>query len=117
MAQGIRRMAATPIGRCPRRVTASFCCIICRPAGATAPPSGETIDRLTRFPSRIIPSHRGSPNPVQSHRSYAQDPPGAALQAKLVKLDSIDPHKVAFLLDIDGTLLDLALTPHDVRVP
>jgi trehalose 6-phosphate phosphatase len=34
-----------------------------------------------------------------------------------VKLDSIDPHKVALLLDIDGTLLDIALTPHDVRVP
>jgi trehalose 6-phosphate phosphatase len=34
-----------------------------------------------------------------------------------VKLDSIDPRKVAFLLDIDGTLLDIALTPHDVHVP
>jgi trehalose 6-phosphate phosphatase len=34
-----------------------------------------------------------------------------------VKLDSIDPRQVAFLLDIDGTLLDIALTPHDVRVP
>ena len=34
-----------------------------------------------------------------------------------MKLDSIDPHSVAFLLDIDGTLLDLALTPHDVQVP
>jgi len=34
-----------------------------------------------------------------------------------VKLDSLDVHKVAILLDIDGTLLDIALTPHDVRVP
>lgn len=34
-----------------------------------------------------------------------------------MKLDSIDPHQVAFLLDIDGTLLDIAPTPHDVRVP
>jgi trehalose 6-phosphate phosphatase len=34
-----------------------------------------------------------------------------------VKPDSIDPREVAFLLDIDGTLLDIALTPHDVRVP
>lgn len=34
-----------------------------------------------------------------------------------MKLDSIDPNKVALLLDIDGTLLDIALTPHDVRVP
>jgi trehalose 6-phosphate phosphatase len=34
-----------------------------------------------------------------------------------VKLDSIDARQVAFLLDIDGTLLDIALTPHDVRVP
>jgi len=34
-----------------------------------------------------------------------------------VKLDSIDPRQVAILLDIDGTLLDIALTPHDVRVP
>lgn len=34
-----------------------------------------------------------------------------------MKPDSIDPHKVALLLDIDGTLLDIALTPHDVRVP
>jgi len=48
---------------------------------------------------------------------YAQAPPGAGLQGKLVKLDSIDPRSFAFLLDIDGTLLDIALTPHDVRVP
>ena len=34
-----------------------------------------------------------------------------------MKLDSIDPRSFAFLLDIDGTLLDIALTPHDVRVP
>jgi trehalose 6-phosphate phosphatase len=34
-----------------------------------------------------------------------------------VKLDSIDMRQVAILLDIDGTLLDIALTPHDVRVP
>jgi trehalose 6-phosphate phosphatase len=34
-----------------------------------------------------------------------------------VKLDSIDPRKVAILLDIDGTLLDIAPTPHDVQVP
>ena len=34
-----------------------------------------------------------------------------------MKLDSINPREVAFLLDIDGTLLDIALTPHDVRVP
>lgn len=34
-----------------------------------------------------------------------------------MKLDSIDPQKVALLLDVDGTLLDIALTPHDVRVP
>jgi len=34
-----------------------------------------------------------------------------------VKLDSIDPTQVAILLDVDGTLLDIALTPHDVRVP
>jgi len=34
-----------------------------------------------------------------------------------VKLDSIDPTEVAILLDIDGTLLDIAATPHDVRVP
>ena len=34
-----------------------------------------------------------------------------------VKFDAIDPHEVAFLLDIDGTLLDIALTPHDVQVP
>jgi len=34
-----------------------------------------------------------------------------------VKLDSVDVRKVALLLDIDGTLLDIALTPHDVRVP
>ena len=34
-----------------------------------------------------------------------------------MKLDSIDPRQVAILLDIDGTLLDIALTPHDVRVP
>jgi len=34
-----------------------------------------------------------------------------------VKLDSIDLRRVAILLDIDGTLLDIALTPHDVRVP
>ena len=34
-----------------------------------------------------------------------------------MKLDSIDPTQVALLLDIDGTLLDIALTPHDVRVP
>jgi trehalose 6-phosphate phosphatase len=34
-----------------------------------------------------------------------------------VKLDSIDPSQVAILLDVDGTLLDIALTPHDVRVP
>jgi len=31
--------------------------------------------------------------------------------------DSIDIRKSAILLDIDGTLLDLAPTPHDVRVP
>ena len=34
-----------------------------------------------------------------------------------MKLDSLDVSKVALLLDIDGTLLDIALTPHDVRVP
>jgi trehalose 6-phosphate phosphatase len=34
-----------------------------------------------------------------------------------VKLDSIDPTEFAILLDIDGTLLDIAATPHDVRVP
>jgi trehalose 6-phosphate phosphatase len=34
-----------------------------------------------------------------------------------VKFDSINPREVAFLLDIDGTLLDIALTPHDVQVP
>jgi trehalose 6-phosphate phosphatase len=34
-----------------------------------------------------------------------------------VQLDSIDIHQVAILLDIDGTLLDIAPTPHDVRVP
>ncbi len=34
-----------------------------------------------------------------------------------MKLDSLDIDKVAILLDIDGTLLDIALTPHDVRVP
>jgi trehalose 6-phosphate phosphatase len=34
-----------------------------------------------------------------------------------VKLDSIDPAEFAILLDIDGTLLDIAATPHDVRVP
>lgn len=34
-----------------------------------------------------------------------------------MKLDFIDPQKVALLLDVDGTLLDIALTPHDVRVP
>jgi trehalose 6-phosphate phosphatase len=34
-----------------------------------------------------------------------------------VKLDSIDPREVAIFLDIDGTLLDIALTPHDVQVP
>jgi trehalose 6-phosphate phosphatase len=34
-----------------------------------------------------------------------------------VKLDSIDPREVAILLDIDGTLLDIAMTPHEVRVP
>ncbi len=34
-----------------------------------------------------------------------------------MKFDSIDPREVAFLLDIDGTLLDIALTPHDVQVP
>ena len=34
-----------------------------------------------------------------------------------MKLDTIDPSQVAFLLDIDGTLLDIALTPYDVRVP
>ncbi|HET7679834.1 MAG TPA: trehalose-phosphatase [Xanthobacteraceae bacterium] len=34
-----------------------------------------------------------------------------------MKLDSIDPTQVAILLDVDGTLLDIALTPHDVRVP
>lgn len=34
-----------------------------------------------------------------------------------MKLDSIDPRQVAFLLDIDGTLLDIAQTPHDVQVP
>ena len=34
-----------------------------------------------------------------------------------MKLDFLDLRKMAFLLDIDGTLLDIALTPHDVRVP
>jgi trehalose 6-phosphate phosphatase len=34
-----------------------------------------------------------------------------------VQLDSIDTDQVAILLDIDGTLLDIAPTPHDVRVP
>ena len=34
-----------------------------------------------------------------------------------MKLDAIDPRKVAILLDIDGTLLDIAPTPHDVQVP
>jgi trehalose 6-phosphate phosphatase len=34
-----------------------------------------------------------------------------------VKLDSIDPTGFAIFLDIDGTLLDIAATPHDVRVP
>lgn len=34
-----------------------------------------------------------------------------------MKFESIDPREVAFLLDIDGTLLDIALTPHDVQVP
>ena len=34
-----------------------------------------------------------------------------------MKLDSIDTGKVAIFLDIDGTLLDIALRPHDVRVP
>jgi trehalose 6-phosphate phosphatase len=34
-----------------------------------------------------------------------------------VQLDSLDIHQVAILLDIDGTLLDIAPTPHDVRVP
>ena len=34
-----------------------------------------------------------------------------------MKFDAINPHEVAFLLDIDGTLLDIALTPHDVQVP
>jgi trehalose 6-phosphate phosphatase len=34
-----------------------------------------------------------------------------------VNAESIDIRKTAILLDIDGTLLDLAPTPHDVRVP
>jgi trehalose 6-phosphate phosphatase len=34
-----------------------------------------------------------------------------------VKLDSLDVNKIAILLDIDGTLLDIASTPHDVQVP
>jgi trehalose 6-phosphate phosphatase len=34
-----------------------------------------------------------------------------------VQLDAIDIHQVAILLDIDGTLLDLAPTPDEVRVP
>jgi trehalose 6-phosphate phosphatase len=34
-----------------------------------------------------------------------------------VKLNSIDFGKVAILLDIDGTLLDIVSRPHDVRVP
>jgi trehalose 6-phosphate phosphatase len=34
-----------------------------------------------------------------------------------VQAEPIDIHKTAILLDIDGTLLDLAPTPHDVRVP
>ncbi|MEA2975266.1 MAG: trehalose 6-phosphate phosphatase [Alphaproteobacteria bacterium] len=35
----------------------------------------------------------------------------------IVQLDSLDIRQVAILLDIDGTLLDIAPTPHDVRVP
>jgi trehalose 6-phosphate phosphatase len=34
-----------------------------------------------------------------------------------VQAEPIDYRKTAILLDIDGTLLDLAPTPHDVRVP
>jgi trehalose 6-phosphate phosphatase len=34
-----------------------------------------------------------------------------------VQAEPIDIRKTAILLDIDGTLLDLAPTPHDVRVP
>jgi trehalose 6-phosphate phosphatase len=34
-----------------------------------------------------------------------------------VQAEPIDITKTAILLDIDGTLLDLAPTPHDVRVP
>ncbi len=34
-----------------------------------------------------------------------------------MQLDSIDIHQVAILLDIDGTLLDIAPTPAEVRVP
>jgi trehalose 6-phosphate phosphatase len=34
-----------------------------------------------------------------------------------VHAEPIDIRKTAILLDIDGTLLDLAPTPHDVRVP
>jgi trehalose 6-phosphate phosphatase len=34
-----------------------------------------------------------------------------------VQAEPIDYRKTAILLDVDGTLLDLAPTPHDVRVP
>jgi trehalose 6-phosphate phosphatase len=34
-----------------------------------------------------------------------------------VPLTSLDPQKIAILLDIDGTLLDIAPTPHSVHVP
>ncbi len=34
-----------------------------------------------------------------------------------MQLNSIDIHQSAILLDIDGTLLDIAPTPHEVRVP
>ncbi len=32
-------------------------------------------------------------------------------------LEPIDLHKAAILLDVDGTILDIAPTPHDVQVP
>jgi trehalose 6-phosphate phosphatase len=36
---------------------------------------------------------------------------------EIVKPETVDPRQVAIFLDIDGTLLDIAPTPHDVRVP
>ncbi len=41
----------------------------------------------------------------------------AANHAALTAFTQLDPNRIALLLDVDGTLIDIAPTPHEVHVP